>query len=1098
MKVSLDWISDFVDLPKGLSDREIAEGLTLGLCEVEGLERPGAVFQSVAAAKVTAVKKHPKADKLKLAAVDLGGGKSVTVVCGAPNCRPGITVPYAPVGTTLPGGLTLEPKTIRGILSEGMLCSEEELGLSEGPGPEGPREPVGPGGSKGPGEPMGAEGPGGSVGAEGSGGSGSSGSSGGAEGPGVSGQPGGLEGSGGSGSSEGSGSLGGSGGSAGPEGSGGLGSSGDSGGSEGPGGRGGIMELPEGTPAGTKLSDLPEILGRGGGPGAGGPGAEGPGPGNGPGAGGPGTGSGPGAGAPGAGSGPGAGGPGAERGPGAGPPGAEGPGPGNGPEAEETVLSTGFGGEGPATPAAADDLILDIDNKSLTHRPDCWGHYGLAREFAAIFSRPFRDRFSPEWAASLKERIRADGAAGTAGGPGEGPGRGAAGDGSARPGGPGGDGSEQAGGPAESGTEKGPAGGPGPGEAGDGSERPGGPGAAGTGEAPVSVHVDPDSSNLGFLGLSINIDPGVSAGVSPPWMRRRLKAAGMRPINAVVDISNYVMLETGIPNHIFDRAAIRGGRIVVRRAGADQDFTTLDGQKRRVLASDTLVCDAERPLAAAGVMGGLESSVGADTTAIMVEAANWKDSEVRRTAARLGLRTDASQRYEKSLDSARLEICLLRIYELIRKISPGARAAGGIQRENMPEPPGLVIPTSPGRIAAVLGEEVGEERLEAILGALGFGLDPIGASAPKRPRGDCRDFTHRVQVPTWRSTKDIECEADIAEEVGRIIGYDNITPESPSQGIAALRLSPAKTMFRRAQDYMVLRGRALEVMTYPLVGRALLEKAAWPALNENLVLANALTPAHDRMRPGMIPSLLEAAAENNKEHSVFRIFECGRAYADLGGEDYSREHHQIGIVFQELHANPFIPLADTVENLLPYLGLRGKLIPGDPARQHPLIPAAWPGTHPHEFLDIVIGKTSEGAVVSIHPQIARAFKLRGKTALAVIDLTDLGGQSGAPAADRAPFIPPDRFPGSDFDLTVVMPSRTHAAEAVEAVRSMGKKEIRSVGVLDVFPLEEDRKALTLHIEFRDSEHTLDADFIKKTEGEIIAVLDGAGYPLRNS
>ena len=804
------------------------------------------------------------------------------------------------------------------------------------------------------------------------------------------------------------------------------------------------MELPEGTPAGTRLSDLPEIPGRRGGRGAEGEsGAEGIGPGSGTGARGPEAQSGSGAGngpgteggnADGWSLGPGAGGPetesrhGAQSGPGAG---------GGGPR-------TGPGGEGPDTPAAADDLILDIDNKSLTHRPDCWGHYGLAREFAAIFSRPFRDRFSPEWAASLKERISADGAA----------------------------------------------------------ER-------GTGDAPVSVHVDPDSSNLGFLGLSINIDPGVSAGVSPPWMRRRLAAAGMRPINAVVDISNYVMLETGIPNHIFDRAAIRGGRIVVRRAGADQDFTTLDGQKRRLLASDTLVCDAERPLAAAGVMGGLESSVGADTTAIMVEAANWKDSEVRRTAARLGLRTDASQRYEKSLDSARLEICLLRIYELIREISPGARAAGGIQRENMPEPPGLVIPTSPGRIAAVLGEEVGGERLEAILGALGFGLDPIGApssgpggaSAPKRPRGDCRDFTHRVHVPTWRSTKDIECEADIAEEVGRIIGYDNITPESPSQGIAALRLSPAKTMFRRAQDYMVLRGRALEVMTYPLVGRALLEKAAWPALNESLVLANALTPAHDRMRPGMIPSLLEAASENNKEHSVFRIFECGRAYADLGGEAYSREHHQIGIVFQELHANPFIPLADTVENLLPYLGLRGNLIPGDPARQHPLIPAAWPGTHPHEFLDIVIGKTSEGAVVSIHPQIARAFKLKGKTALAVIDLTnltDLGGRSGAPAADRAPFIPPDRFPGSDFDLTVVMPSRTHAAEAVEAVRGMGKKEIRSVGVLDVFPLEEERKALTLHIEFRDSEHTLDADFIKKTEGEIIAVLDGAGYPLRNS
>ena len=856
MKISLDWISDFADLPKGLSDEQIAERVTLGLCEVEGTERPGAVLRAVVAAQVVRVEKHPKADKLKLAELRLGDGRSMTVVCGAPNCREGIKTAYAAVGTVLPGGLTLEPRKIRGVLSEGMLCSEAELGLS--------------------------------------------------------------------------------------------------------GEKDGIMELPEGVPVGMSLGDF-----FAGGSGLGNEGAGG---------------------------------------------------------AEGADIA-------PDSPAAADDLILDVDNKSLTHRPDCWGHYGLAREFAAIFSRPFRERFSAEWAASLRERIGAEGEAG-----------------------------------------------------------------AGGGKAPVSVQVDPESSNLGFLALSMDIDAGVSSGSSPAWMRRRLSAAGMRPINAIVDISNYVMLETGIPNHIFDRSAVRGGRIVVRRAGEDQDFTTLDDQKRRVLAADTLVCDAERPLAVAGVMGGLESSVGPGTAAITVEAANWKAPEVRRTAARLGLRTDASQRYEKSLDSAQLETCLLRIYELIRQVSPGARAMGGIQRANMPEPVELAVPTSPQRIAAVLGEEVDEERLRGILEALGFAVEPI---AGDRPRDAGRDFTHNVHVPTWRSTKDIECEADIAEEVGRIIGYDNIRPESPSHSIAALRLSAAKTMFRRAQDYLVLRGRALEVMTYPLVGRALLEKAAWPVFNENLVLANALTPAHDRMRPSMIPSLLEAAAENNKEHPGFRIFECGRSYAELDGEGYSRDLSQIGIVFQELSENPFIPLADTVEDLLPYLGLRGRLVAGDPARHHPLIPAAWPGTHPHEFLDIVIGGISEGAVVSIHPQIARAFKLKGKTALALIDLTGLSERPGAPAHERAPFIPPDRFPGSDFDLTVVMPSHTHAAEAVETVQNMGKREIRSVGVLDVFPLENDRKALTLHIEFRDSEQTLDADFIKETEGEIIATLDGAGYALRD-
>ena len=643
MKISVDWISDFVDLPGDLSDMELSERITLGVCEVEGHERSGAVISDVTVAAVTAVEPHPDADKLKLATVDLGGGKMATVVCGAPNCRVGIRVPYAAIGTTLPGGFTLEPKKIRGILSEGMLCAEDELGLSDD--------------------------------------------------------------------------------------------------------HGGLMELAPDAAIGVSLA---EALG-----------------------------------------------------------------------ADDV-----------------NDLILDVDNKSLTHRPDCWGHYGLAREFAAVFQTPFKDRLNQQWADGIRKRIAADG-----------------------------------------------------------------------GEAPVTIHVNPDSANRGFLGLSVD---GVKIGESPEWMRRRLNAAGMRPINSIVDISNYVMLETGIPNHIFDRTTIRGGRIVVRRAGTEQDFTTLDEQVRKIIPADTMVCDAEQVSAIAGVMGGLESSVADDTTQLMIEVANWTDAEIRRTGTRLGLRTDASQRYEKSLDSQQLEKALLRIYELVCELNPGAKAVGGVQSDNMPDPVKLAIETSPLRIASVLGEDVEEKRLIGILESLGFTVETIPGADPGP---DLKGRTHLVHVPTWRSTKDVECEADIVEEIGRIIGFDNITPESPAHDIEALRLSPAKTMFRKAQDFMVLRGRSLEIMTYPMVGEALLKKASWPVLNENLVLANALTQDHDRMRPSMIPSLLQAAAENCKEHDAFRIFECGRSYADLGGEEYSRDLHQIGIVFQENRQNPFRDLADTVEGL---------------------------------------------------------------------------------------------------------------------------------------------------------------------------------------
>ena len=817
MKISVDWIKDFVNLPEPLDAKELSEKVTLGICEVEGWEKTGEMLNKVVVAEIKSVAPHPDADKLHLATIDLGGGKEAVVVCGADNCKPGIKAPYASLGTEFPGGFKLEAKKIRGVLSEGMLCAEDELGLSEN--------------------------------------------------------------------------------------------------------HDGLMELSEDAPVGKPLAEA----------------------------------------------------------------------------LKDTV----------------EDIILDIDNKSLTHRPDLWGHYGMAREFAAVYEKPFIDKFNKEWAEKIKQRINNDG-----------------------------------------------------------------------GSPPVTVHVEKDSANKGFLALSVD---NIKVGESPQWMQRRLTAAGMRPINSIVDISNYVMLETGMPNHIFDRSTIKGGKIIVRRAGSEQDFVTLDEQVRKLIPSDTLVCDAERPSAIAGVMGGLESSVSQDTTSIMIELANWDDAEIRRTSTRLGLRTDASQRYEKSLDSQQLEKALLRIFELVLELNHEAKAAGGIQSANMSAPADLVIETGHRRISAVLGEEVSEEKMTTILEALGFQVEKISGVSGENAR------THKIHVPTWRSTKDIECEADIVEEIGRIIGYDNITPVSPVHEIEALRLSPAKSIMRKAGDFLVLRGRALEIYTYPLVGRALLEKAFWPVLNEKLTLANALTPEHDRMRPSLIPSLLEAASLNRKEHGSFRIFEIGRSYKELDGKDFSKDLYQTGVVFQEAKENPFIELADTMEELISCLGLPGRLVPWDPSAEHPLVPAGWPGSHPHEILDIQIMGSSRGIVFSLHPQAAGKFKLKGKTAVAVLDLTEVMSR---PVKDKISFRSLDRFPGSDFDLTVVTPADTHAADVLDVIKKLKIKEIRQSGVLDIFELEDKKKALTLHIEFRDSERTLDAEFIKDTEEKIIKALDKAGYPLR--
>ena len=669
--------------------------------------------------------------------------------------------------------------------------------------------------------------------------------------------------------------------------------------------------------------------------------------------------------------------------------------------------------------AAHDGVVLDIDNKSLTHRPDLWGHYGMAREFAVVFDSPFRDKFDVKWAEWLKKKIEA----------------------------------------AKS--------------------------VSAVSAAPIAIEVEDDTANLGFLGLVVT---GVRVAQSPAWMRRRLIEAGLRPINSIVDISNYVMLETGIPNHIFDNFTIRGGKIIVRRAGSAQSFVTLDGLERHLLAGDTLVCDADKPSGIAGIMGGLGSSISESTSQIMIEVANWKDVEIRQTSSRLGLRTDASVRYEKSLDSAQLEKTLLRIFELVLELNPGAHSVGDIQAANMPNPVTLEIETGPKRVGAVLGIAVEEEHFESILSALGFGVEKSNTAETSR-------HSHRVRVPTWRSTKDIECEVDIVEEIGRFIGYDSIAPISAVHDIEALRLSPMKTASRRAQDFMVLRGQALEIYNYPMLGENLLARAFWPTLNEGLILANALSPDVDRMRPALIPKLLQATADNLKEHSGFRIFELGRTYKQLDAPGFCAENLQLGVVFQDSKVNPFIALADVIEGLCRYVGKFASLVPGDSGGNHALIPVDWPGLHPNELLDVKIGGLGVGTIFSLHSRVGQAFRIKGKTAIAVLDFEAL---VNLPEKIEYVFSPLDRYPRADFDLTVVVPNAHYGARVLFVVRNLGIKEIRRVGVLDSFDLSDGARALTLRVEFRDSGKTLNPIAVKEAQDRVIAALDAAGYPLRSA
>ena len=804
MKISLDWIKDFVQLPE-LTPEEMGVKFTLSTCEVEGVELTNAHMEQVSVVEITKVEAHPEADKLHIVSFETGSGER-QVVCGAPNVAPGKKVPFAPVGTTLPGGFTLTPKAIRGVMSEGMRCAEDELGLGEA--------------------------------------------------------------------------------------------------------HAGLLELPSDAVVGMTM-------------------------------------------------------------------------------AQHLNLKK--------------DVLLDIDNKSITHRPDLWGHYGMAREFAATFGNPLARPFDDTWIVKMREYYN--------------------------------------------------------------SETP-----------PVSIEVEEGTACLGFLGLSVD---NISVKPSPLWMQQRLSACGMRPINNIVDISNYVMLEQGMPNHLFDRDTIRGNKIIVRENGEESIFVTLDEMERKMVPSDSMVCDSEGPSSIGGIMGGLTSSVKADTTRIFIEVANWQPERIRHTSTRLGLRTDASQRYEKSLDSHQLERTVLRILELVLESCPEAKIVGSLVSDGLTLSPPLVIDLTIGRVNSILGTELEAAEVTSILESLEYVVSS-------------ENDVLKVTVPTYRATKDVEVDADLIEDIGRIYGYERLVPVAPHNEITSVSLSAAKTMGRKIQDFLVYRGRALEIYSYPLTGAKLLEQAGWDVMNENLVLANSLSPETDRMRPSLVPSLLDKAALNQKYHSKYRLFEMGRSYLE-SEKDFSEDRHQLGIIYFDKQESPFMEVLNLMGDLLENLGLNAQIQPANQKFPNTILPADWAGKHPHEFLDIrVMGKTC-GFIGTIHPVMTRNFKIKGNLVMAVLDITDFMDR---PIKDKTKYQPLAKFPGSTFDCTVVAETGVPVADVLTVLKKLKLKELEDSRIVDVYPLSDQQKTITLRSWLLDRENTLSPDFLRNAEDQIVAALDKAGYPLK--
>jgi len=582
----------------------------------------------------------------------------------------------------------------------------------------------------------------------------------------------------------------------------------------------------------------------------------------------------------------------------------------------------------------------------------------------------------------------------------------------------------------------------------------------------------------------------VTVAPSPPWLKARLSAAGQRPINNVVDITNYVMLLTAQPMHAFDFDRVAGGRLEVRQAGAQETVQTLDGQTRTLDADMVLIADEQGPTSIAGVMGGSRSEVGADTSRVLLEAATWDGPSIHRTSWALGLRSEASGRFEKGLAPEQAMYAQAVATRLMVQVC-GARAATGTSDVGGPGPAPARLRLRERHVLQTLGAPIGRERQAEILGALDFESVRV-------------DGGLEVSVPPLRRT-DVTREADLIEEVSRIDGLDRLPVTLPKRRGAYGRLSREQRLRRRAVDALVGRGLH-EVMGWTFCAPALADRLRLDLNDERrraVAVQNPLSADQNLLRPTLLGSLLDVAAHNvARGLGDLALFEVGTVFAERPGAPLPHEHQSLAILLRGhvtplTWAQPQTPRADffTVKAMLEALGaaLRVGL---------ELVPGAQAFLHPGRSAHICAQGESVGWLGELHPLVARTWDVHGagaaQTGLAVLEV-DLDRLIAVtpPVCEYVDLI---SYPALRQDLAVILPADVPASDVLATVRSAAGSLLDHVAVFDVYAgpqVGEGRRSLALALSFRAPERTLtDEDVAPVRERVVAALANALGGELR--
>lgn len=646
----------------------------------------------------------------------------------------------------------------------------------------------------------------------------------------------------------------------------------------------------------------------------------------------------------------------------------------------------------------ADDIILEIDNKSLSNRPDLLNHYGLARELAAIFNlplKPYEKMLNRKWNFFSDKDNK------------------------------------------------------------------------------LEVKVAAPDACPRYLAVKVS---GVEIKESPVWLKEKLVAANQRPINNIVDLTNYIMFDCGQPMHAFDAAKIK--KILVRRAEKGETIETLDEKERVLSAEDLVITDGRQAVALAGIMGGHNSEINPDTKELVLEAANFTAAVVRKTSQKLGLRTESSVRFEKALDPSLPEVAIFRFLTLLKEICPNMKIASALIDINNADQKLPVVDLNQSWLKNKIGQEIPDESIINILEKLGFIIE------------DKKAETLKVTVPSWRATKDISNKEDLAEEVLRLYGYDNIESRMPVVAMSLPEENEERKIERKIKNILCLKNSLNEAYNYSFVGEDQLKKLDIDFLNY-LKLANPLSGIQNLLRQSLVPGLVGNIKTNQFKEDDFGFFEIGSVFFKTLGNLRKDNTDGNFLPYQEKHLglvivggdNLFARLKGIIDSLF-------KNLFHQETEAEFLVMEGIPGwADKYSAAKISVSGQELGVIALLSHESEENMNLKKGAAIAEINFNKLAEMILGQPAFR--FSETPKYPPVMRDLAFVVENKILYNDLRREI-SRFNSLIRSVELFDVYignKLAGGKKSLAFHLLYQSEDRTLTAAEVDKIQGELVAHLE---------